>query len=393
MWNSATLKLGLVSASSVALASLAPVGPRPAAEWTPSLAARAPIADTTVPSGASLTLSPAKFGPAPAAPPKLAPAPAVPVSPPVRVPRRVVPPTIEEAPPRAPVETRTEADETAAEEALYQNLRRSFARVYSPDSRGNLRRVMPRPKGHVGPYVVSSEFYRNPAAPLGERNVSVTNYSDGSKVVRLASPLVFDLSGQGLKTKARRTVFDIKGNGTPFVVDDLADHVGLLVFDPQGRGVSGESGLALFGDRTDLDGSGTPDGFHDGFDALRAFAERAAAAGVIGRAAVDRRRLDARDLEKLEAAYGLRMKVGGLHGRTLSLREAGVDSIDLPGRTPEHVPNFDGRGNDITLQDGALFRRADGSLGTYADLWFRCAPAPLAGRTLGPAASAGAPAR
>jgi hypothetical protein len=33
--------------------------------------------------------------------------------------------------------------------------------------------------------------------------------------------------------------------------------------------------------------------------------------------------------------------------------------------------DFDGRGDDISRRDGAIFERKDGSRGEYADVWFR----------------------
>jgi hypothetical protein len=208
-----------------------------------------------------------------------------------------------------------------------------------------------------------------------DRGVDITRYLDGRVFRIVASPLLFDLGGRGLLTSAKRTRFDIEGRGRAASISELGEGVGLLVFDPRHTGRAGADGTELFGDKTSLRG-GAPDGFADGFEALAGLVKLAVSERVLGREVLKRRRLDARDLRRLGKVYGLGMKLGGLHGKVVSLREAGVAAIALSDARSAMTPDFDGRGNGLSRREGALFVRTDGSLGEYADLWF----AELAGK-------------
>src|SRR6185436_4243282 len=79
---------------------------------------------------------------------------------------------------------------------------------------------------------------------------------------------------------------------------------------------------------------------------------------------------------RLDRAYGLRMKLGGMNGRVVSLKEAGVAAILLSDLPSSFAEDFDGRGNGLSSRPGAAFVRADGSRGSYADLWFHYEEAP-----------------
>lgn len=207
-------------------------------------------------------------------------------------------------------------------------------------------------------------------AVLRKRMITTT-FKDGRQtVVARACPLVFDLGGQGIQTSAARTLFDIAGTGRPALVNDLGPGIGLLVFDPGRRGKAGASGLSLFGDRTSLGGA-KPDGFIDGFGALKAFVRRAVAERVIDASVLATNKLYAGDLARLEKAYGLGMKIGGMNGRVVSLREAGVMALFLSDEPSGAIRDIDGRGNGLSRRAGAAFVRGDGSRGEYADLWFR----------------------
>jgi hypothetical protein len=81
-------------------------------------------------------------------------------------------------------------------------------------------------------------------------------------------------------------------------------------------------------------------------------------------------RLDAAALVSLEKAYGLKMKTGGLNHPPVALSKAGASAIWLSSAMVERRTDFDGDGNDISRQDGAVFTRGDGSVGAYADIWF-----------------------
>ncbi len=209
--------------------------------------------------------------------------------------------------------------------------------------------------------------------PLGERTIYEVTYKDGTKGVIRASPLVFDLSGHGVDTSGRVVLYDIKGSGRADKlkrINDIGAGTGALVFDADRDGKSGEGGHELFGDSTDLDGDGRPEGWADGFVALRALVEKAAREGVLSSHILVQGRLDAKALASLEKAYGLGMKVGGLNSEPVSLAEAGVTAVWFSMNPATRHRNFDGDGNDVSRQHGAVFTRADGTVGAYSDIWF-----------------------
>ena len=175
------------------------------------------------------------------------------------------------------------------------------------------------------------------------------------------SPLSLDMNGDGVKTSDTLIQYDIDGDGELDTINDAADAV--LVFDADGDGNSGSSGLECFGNNTDLDGDGKPDGFKDGFQALKAFAQRE---GLISE---NDSILDAKDIKYLEENFGFKVKMGGYNDEAVSLLEAGVTQIDLAqGETTNLMKNFDGQNNDIMTQEGATFT-VNGEKHEYADLW------------------------
>ena len=185
-------------------------------------------------------------------------------------------------------------------------------------------------------------------------------------------PLVFDLANTGIKTSSRKAIYGIMGTKDDDKLkwlNEVEEGMGILVFDADKSGASGRTGLELFGDQTDLNGDGKSDGFTDGYAALRAFVDRAAADGVLPRDARSRGLLDAAALAALEKAYGLKMKVGGFNRAPVSLAAAGVREITFSDAPAEAAREFDGRGNGLSLQRDAAFTRADGSRGIYANVW------------------------
>lgn len=185
-----------------------------------------------------------------------------------------------------------------------------------------------------------------------------------------ASPLVLDL-GKGLATDAAETTFDIDGDGRPDRLRDLGHEGGLLVFDADRDGTAGESGKELLGNAADIDGDGRPDGVSDGFEALASLALEASHRGWIADTVLCSGRLGPAELKALETGFGLRVRLGGLRGRDISLKEAGVTGLRLSTEPSRRRKNFDRAGNDISERDGAVFLRADGSAGPYADIWLR----------------------
>ena len=199
-------------------------------------------------------------------------------------------------------------------------------------------------------------------------------YAGGRTETVPYDPLVFDLKGGGVKTDARKVLFDLYGYGKADKLqwmNDVDDGTGILVFDATGSGRSGKNGSEVFGDRTDLTGVGRPDGFANGFEALRALVQKAAAEKILTQEVADGGVLDAGALAALDKAYGLRLKVGGFNHATVSLAEAGVEAIALSSAKTRSIANFDGRANSLVVQPGAVFKRRDGTTGYYMNIWLQ----------------------
>lgn len=212
-----------------------------------------------------------------------------------------------------------------------------------------------------------------PPPPSGEVTVDVGDYQDpAGKAGELASPLIFDLHGVGLKMKAGEKVFiDIDGDGKGEIITNLDSGVGLMVFDAlAGVEVAG-AGRDYFGDRTDLTAYGIhsqrEDGLWDnGFDALRALCEHFEL--VRG----DKQHLDEHDLALLESEIGLRMRLEGLLGKDRTFKELGITRINLGD--PRKIQSIkaaqeDRFGNKLMKQEGATFI-VKGVERDYADIWF-----------------------
>jgi hypothetical protein len=202
-------------------------------------------------------------------------------------------------------------------------------------------------------------------------NFEIT-YADGRKETVTYDPLVFDLKGRGVQTSPRKVLFDLFGHHRDDRVqwmNDIDEGTGILVFDADGKGGAGRSGSEIFGDRTDLSGVGRPDGFANGFEALRGLVDKAVKQGVLPRRVLESDLLETADLASLGKAYGLGVKVGGFNARVISLAEAGIQQIALSREPVRRVENFDGSRNDLVAQPGAVFLRADGSTGAYMNIW------------------------
>ncbi|MBI3547666.1 MAG: hypothetical protein HY078_01310 [Elusimicrobia bacterium] len=192
----------------------------------------------------------------------------------------------------------------------------------------------------------------------------------GAKEASKTSSLVFALKGT-VKAGRYSVRYDLNADGRPILTTDIDRKCGILVFDAGRSGASGRNGRELLGSRADLDGQGKPDGYENGFHALWAMVRKAIDEGVIPATAAERQILAPEDLDRLEAAYGLKMKVGSLLSKPVSLKEAGVGAILLSKRKPSPVMRFDDNGDGVSRQTGAMFIRADGSQGSYEDVWFR----------------------
>ncbi|MBI3298093.1 MAG: hypothetical protein HYZ75_08015 [Elusimicrobia bacterium] len=215
----------------------------------------------------------------------------------------------------------------------------------------------------------------NAAAPARAERIeaarrAANGEADGAVNDRaLADPLVFDLSGAGVRTTNLLTRFDVRGDGRPVAIHELASGTAALVFDADGDGKAGKSGRELFGFDSRIRG-GRSETYRDGFQALEAFLLRAEEQGVLATGRLAGRRLDRADLERLHRRYGLAFRVGGWAKKVLSPKEAGVSEIFLADGTTHRVLNFDGQGNDVLRREGARFIRADGSTGSYEDVFY-----------------------
>lgn len=231
----------------------------------------------------------------------------------------------------------------------------------------------------------------DPAAPMGRRNHVLNDGEKGAAAEYRASPLVLDLNGDGVRTSNRIVRFDVDGDGRVDRIFDVSTKDGVLCFDNDGNGISGDHARELLGDKTDLDGDGLADGFADGFEALAGLVAKAVREGALAEGAWRSGRLEAAHLEALARRYGLRLRVGSLRARAVPLAEAGVTELRLASGPKVRVQDFDGQRNDVLRQAGAVFARADGSEGAYEDVWFaqRAFEGTLAGLPVVPEAFAG----
>ena len=193
-------------------------------------------------------------------------------------------------------------------------------------------------------------------------DLSTCKFESDCKTYCTSSPLSFDLEGDGVKTSDELIRYDIDGDGDLDTINDSADAV--LVFDADGDGISGEDGSECFGDNTDLDGDGVADGYKDGFEALKALANKE---GLVD--GVNDNTLDVDDLKILEEKYGLQIKTDGYNSEASSLFDAGITEINLAttDETTLHK-NYDGKQNDLMTQEGATFV-VNGEEREYADIW------------------------
>lgn len=216
-----------------------------------------------------------------------------------------------------------------------------------------VRQIQGSIKNEDGTYNVATEY----------------TYSDGTKDV-IEDPLVIDLNGDGLRTRERRVLFDIDGDGKRDSINDVSKGDGLLVFDADGDGRAGEDAGEIFGPHARLSGW-AGEAPKDGFGALEVLVTLASGEGLIPERSLLARKLTREDLTALEDSWGLRVRLGGLRGRDRRLTEAGIVRLDLAVGEGRRHENYDGRGNDITEATGAQVVMSDGTLRAYGDLWLK----------------------
>lgn len=178
------------------------------------------------------------------------------------------------------------------------------------------------------------------------------SYSSAQKT---ASPLVFDLDGDGVSTTGVGKTFDLDGDGTLDKTAWAGPGDGVLAFDGNGDGVAGSDGTELFGNNTIVDGKK----FDNGFEALKALAAK-----HLGPGAVADGKLTAPELEALSNKTGLCMMVDG---KKVALADLGITEISVGYR--DAGQNLDARGNEHR-QVGEGFIR-NGRQAAVDDVWFR----------------------
>jgi hypothetical protein len=223
----------------------------------------------------------------------------------------------------------------------------------------------------------SSSASASTTSTTGAVCVDLSQYKSIAQILaEMGTPLIFDLTGTGTLIREGEMVpVELDGDGRLEVVTDLAFGTGLLVFDPKlgsQHPMKWATGAEMFGSGTDLSAYGitapTEDGtFENGFDALRALAERFNLVGG------QKQHLDSSDLSFLESKVGLMMRVGGLFGGDVSLRELGITRLDLGD--PNQIETLDQAqtdtfGNKYMRQVGARFM-IRGQIREYVDIFFR----------------------
>jgi chemotaxis protein histidine kinase CheA len=192
-------------------------------------------------------------------------------------------------------------------------------------------------------------------SPAGD---SVGKFSPPGGQQKIASPLVFDLNGDGKASTtsvADGKQFDIDGDGKVDQTAWAGKGDGVLAFDGNGDGKAGSDGTELFGNNTVVDGKK----FDNGFEALKAVARK-----HLGDSAVADGKLDAAELEALGKKAGLTMMVDG---QKKSLAEVGVSEIKLG--YAEAGRNADANGNEHRqVGQGAT---VNGKSATVNDVWFK----------------------
>ena len=240
----------------------------------------------------------------------------------------------------------------------------SLARQYGSDT-GGLRGsdIVPSGSGYMNGITDVEPGHGRAVYSFSEVNECLTDGEACStqKCYTTCSPLSFDVDGNGVNTTASTMRYDIDGDGELDTINNSAEWV--LAFDKDGNGIAGENGSELFGDNTDLDGDGVKDGYANGFEALKALAQKE----NLFDGKTDNK-LDANDLKFLQEKYGLVM-TNGYGGEAKSLEDLGITEINL-AQTDETTltKNFDGRHNNIMRQEGATFK-VNGQTREYADIW------------------------
>ncbi len=182
------------------------------------------------------------------------------------------------------------------------------------------------------------------------------------KIRGWVSPLALDLDGDGLETTGIQKTFDLNGDGRLDRTAWVGKREGLLAFDADGDGKVGSSGRELLGNNTDIDGSGKPGAFDNGYEALRALAIK-----HLGEASVADGKLDASEIKALENKVKLRLMIGD---QIKTLSETGVSELSLNYQNVDSkdVRFFDRHGNQHRQTADFVI---NGNRRQSTDVWFK----------------------
>ena len=178
-------------------------------------------------------------------------------------------------------------------------------------------------------------------------------------VAKTSSPLTFDLNGNGkVDTTAIEKEYDLNGDGKVDKTAWAGLGDGVLAFDANNDGTVGQDGKEIFGNNTDVDGDGKADGFDNGFDALKALAEK-----LLGSSSISDGKLDTKEILALQAKANLSMLVDG---QQKSLIDLGITEISLGYTNSDSV---DANGNQHRqIGEGFVM---NGQQRKVNDVWFQ----------------------
>jgi len=178
---------------------------------------------------------------------------------------------------------------------------------------------------------------------------------------RTSSPLVFDLNGDGVKTTGINKLYDLDGDGKLDKTAWASKNDGVLAFDANGNGISGEDGKELFGNKSDINGDGISDSISNGFEALKELA-----VNYLNPSALTDNILDVAEIVELEFKAGLSILVNGIKK---SLTDLGITEISLNYNETNPADSKDINGNEHRQVGNGFI--INGQKNAVNDVWFK----------------------